>query len=58
MKYRDALDSSKGCPKCCSKTLERFSKVNSTPPPDPLPKPESIVVEAPIEKKNLPKPRR
>jgi len=40
MKYRDALNASKGCPKCCSKTLERFMKNTADTVYEPAAEPE------------------
>lgn len=58
MQYRDALDASKNCPKCCSQTLDRFLKKTGSNNPDPSPKPEKIVAEAVTEKKKQPKQSR
>jgi hypothetical protein len=40
MNYRDALKSSKGCPKCCSDTLERFKKKTADIAYEPAAEPE------------------
>lgn len=43
MNYRDALKISKGCPKCCSDTFERFRKKTADAAYEPAAEPEKPV---------------
>lgn len=45
MDYRDALDASKGCPRCCSRTLDRFKKIIDNTKSAPLPVSENTEAE-------------
>lgn len=51
MNYRDVLDASKGCPKCCSKTLERFKKNTGAPAnvPEIIPETKPEIPAKPVE---------